>query len=131
MFHGRISLNSVLLLLLVKFCEWVQVEIDVYIPHWKHQVKPHSSPWFSTACAAAIVHRNHFFYSYQQNISSESKVKFRQTFQYVSERILFSRLQEGLISGSCIKDVRERSTTKNYHPISLLSVVSKVFWPFF
>ena len=120
-----------LLLLLVKFCEWVQVEIDVYIPHWKHQVKPHSSPWFSTACAAAIVHRNHFFYSYQQNISSESKVKFRQTFQYVSERILFSRLQEGLISGSCIKDVRERSTTKNYHPVSLLSVVSKVFWPFF
>ena len=78
MFHERISLNSVLLLLLVKFCEWVQVEIDVYIPHCKHQVKPHSSSWFSPACAAAIVHRNHFFYLYQQNISSESKVKFRQ-----------------------------------------------------
>ena len=78
MFHGRISLNSVLLLLLVKFCEWVQVGIDVYIPHCKYQVKPHSSPWFSAACAAAIVHRNHFFYLYQQNISSESKVKFRQ-----------------------------------------------------
>ena len=45
-----------------KFCEWVQVGIDVhvYIPHCKYQVKPHSSPWFS-ACAAAIVHRNHFF----------------------------------------------------------------------
>ena len=24
-------------------------------------VKPHSSPWFSAACAAAIAHRNHFF----------------------------------------------------------------------
>ena len=61
-----------------EFCEWVQVGIDVYIPHRKYQVKPHSSPWFSAACAAAIVHRNHFFCFYQQNKSSESKVKFRQ-----------------------------------------------------
>ena len=44
-----------------EFCEWVQVGIDVYIPHRKYQVKPHSSPWFSAACAAAKVHRNHFF----------------------------------------------------------------------
>ena len=44
-----------------EFCEWVQVGIDVYIPHRKYQVKPHSSPWFSADCAAAIVHRNHFF----------------------------------------------------------------------
>ena len=29
-----------------EFCEWVQVGIDVYIPHRKYQVKPHSSPWF-------------------------------------------------------------------------------------
>ena len=61
-----------------EFCEWVQVGIDVYIPHHKYQVKPHSSPWFSAACAAAKVHRNHFFCSYQQNKSSESKVMFRQ-----------------------------------------------------
>ena len=61
-----------------QFCEWVQVGNDVYIPHRKYQVKPHSSPWFSAACAAAIVHRNHFFCLYQQNKSSESKVKFRQ-----------------------------------------------------
>ena len=44
-----------------EYCEWVQVEIDVYIPQGKYQVKPHSSPWFSAACAAAIAHRNHFF----------------------------------------------------------------------
>ena len=37
-----------------------------------------SSPWFSTACAAVIVRRKHFFRLYQQNKSSESKVKFRQ-----------------------------------------------------
>ena len=59
-----------------EFYEWVQVGIDVYIPHRRHQVKPHSSPWFSAACAAAIVHRNNFFRLYQQNKSSESKVKF-------------------------------------------------------
>ena len=61
-----------------EFCEWFQVGIDEYIPHRKYQVKPHSSPWFSVACAAAIVHRNHFFCLYQQNKSSESKVKFKQ-----------------------------------------------------
>ena len=62
-----------------EFCEWVQVGIDVYIPHRKYQVKLHSSPWFSAACAAAIVHRNHFFRLYQKDKSSEPKVKFRQT----------------------------------------------------
>ena len=43
-----------------------------------YQVKSHSSPWFSGACAAAIDYRNHLFCLYQQNKSSESKVKFRQ-----------------------------------------------------
>ena len=40
--------------------------------------KPHSSPWFSAACAAAIIQRDHLFCLYQQNKSSESKIKFRQ-----------------------------------------------------
>ena len=62
----------------IEFCGCVQVGIDVYIPHHKYQVEPHSSPCFSAACAAAIFHRNHFFCLYQQNKSSESKVKFRQ-----------------------------------------------------
>ena len=44
----------------------------------KYQVKSHSPPCFSAACAAAMVHRNHFFRLYQQNKSSESKLKFRQ-----------------------------------------------------
>ena len=61
-----------------EFCEWIQVGIDVYIPHGKYQVKSHSSPWFSAACAAAIVHRNHFFCLYRREKSSDSKVKFRQ-----------------------------------------------------
>ena len=70
-----------------EFCEWVQVGIDVYIPHRRCQVKPRSSPWFSAACAAAIVHRNDFFCSYQQNKSSESKVKFSQASNHC-ERVL-------------------------------------------
>ena len=44
-----------------EFCEWIQVGVNVYIPHLKYQVKCHSFPWFSAACAAPIGHRNHFF----------------------------------------------------------------------
>ena len=77
MFHERISLKSVLLLLLVNFVSGFRLEL-IYIPHQKYQVKPHSSPWFAAACAAAIVHRNQFFRLYQKDKSSESKVKFRQ-----------------------------------------------------
>ena len=80
MYHGRISLNSVLLLLLVNFVSGFRLEsIYVYTPHRKYQVEPHSSPWFSAACAAVIVHRNHFFRLYEQNKSSESNIKFGQT----------------------------------------------------
>ena len=50
--------------------------IDVYIPR-KYQVKHHSSPWFSAACAAAIAHRNHFSCLYQKD-KSASKVNFKQ-----------------------------------------------------
>ena len=61
-----------------EFCEWVQVGIHVHIPYRKYLVKPHSSTWFSAACAAAIVHRNPFFRLYQKDRFSESKLKFRQ-----------------------------------------------------
>ena len=70
-----------------KFCEWVQVGIDVYIPHCKYQIKPHSSPWFSAAFATAIAHRNIVFCLYQQNESSDFKVKFRQA-SNCSKRVL-------------------------------------------
>ena len=60
-----------------EFCEWVQVGIDVYISQRKYHVKSHSSPSFSADCAAAIVHRNHFFRSYEKDKFSDSKVKFR------------------------------------------------------
>ena len=44
-----------------KFYEWIQTEIDVYIPNQKYQGKPHSSHCFSAACAAVIVYRITFF----------------------------------------------------------------------
>ena len=70
-----------------QFFEWVQVGIDAYIPHRKYQVKPHSSPWFSPACAATTVHRNPFFQLYKKDKFSESKVKFRQA-SYRFKRVL-------------------------------------------
>ena len=74
------SLNLVnLLLLLVNFVSGFRLEliyILLIISIRSHLT--HSSPWFSAACAAAKVHRNHFFCLYQQN-KSESKVKFRQS----------------------------------------------------
>ena len=55
-----------------EFCKWVQVGIDVYNPHRKYQIKPHSSLWCAVACAAAIINRNHFLRLYQQYKSAES-----------------------------------------------------------
>ena len=49
----------------------------MHIPHRKYQVKPHSSPWVSAACASSLAYRNHFFHLHQQNKSSSSQVKFR------------------------------------------------------
>lgn len=48
------------------FCDccwilWVSsARIDVYISHRKYKIKPHSSPLFSTDCAADIDQRSHF-----------------------------------------------------------------------
>ena len=59
-----------------EFCKWVLAGIDVYIPHRKYQVKPHSSLWFSAACATAIIHRYHFFRLHQKDKSFDSKFHY-------------------------------------------------------
>ena len=97
-----------------EFCEWVQVGIDVYILHCKYQVKHHSYPWFSVACAAAKVHRNHFFRLYQQNKSSESKVKFRQANNHC-KRVL--------------EAAKPAYTTKTKESITSHKLDSWDFWP--
>ena len=45
----------------------------------EYQDKPCSSPCFSAAFGAAIVHRNHFFPLYQKDKCSDSKAKLSQT----------------------------------------------------
>ena len=59
-----------------EFFEWVQVGIDLYIPHRKYKVKPHSPPCFSAAYAAAIVIQIAFFVC--TNRINLLNVKFRQ-----------------------------------------------------
>ena len=59
------------------FYEWVQTGTDVYIPHSKCQVKPHSSSWISAVYAAAIVIEINILFV-PKDKSSESKLKFRQ-----------------------------------------------------
>ena len=100
-----------LLLLLLNFVSGFGT--DLYIPHRKYQVKPHSAPWFSASCAAAIVHRNHFFRLYQKDKSSESKVKFRQ-------------------ASNCCKRVLEAAklayATKTRESITSQKLGSRYFW---
>ena len=135
-----------------EFCEWVQVGIDVYIPHCKYQVKPHSSPWFSAACAAAIVQLH--------NISITPKMVKKVITNLDSSKssgpdcipvvvlkncepelsYILAKLFNNCLKESCFpdcwkvssvvpvfKNIGERSTARNYRPVSLLSVVSKVF----
>ena len=122
MFHGRISLNSVLLLLLVNFVESVQVGIDVYISHWKYQVKPLLSLWFSAACGAAIVHRNHFFYLYQKDISSESKVKFRKASNQCK------RVLEAAKLAWYANKTKESLTSQKFSPKDFWSIANSVLY---
>ena len=62
MLRGRISL-TVLLLLLMNFASGSRSKlIYIYISHRKYQIRPHSSAWFSAACAAAIENRNASFF---------------------------------------------------------------------
>ena len=72
MFHWRLSLNIVLLLLLVNFVSGFRLElmyISLIISMRSNLIDPDSFQ--------QLVHRNHFFHLYQQN-KSKSKVKFRQ-----------------------------------------------------
>ena len=86
MFHVRISINSVLLLLLMNFVNGFRLELMYTSLIVSVRSKPLIS-WFSSACAVAIAHRNHFFRLYKEKRSPESKVKFRQA-SNCSKRVL-------------------------------------------
>ena len=78
MFHGRISLNLMLLLLLVNFLSRISLELIYISPIQNIRSTLTRLHGFSAACRAATVHRNHFFHLYEKDRSSDSKVKFRQ-----------------------------------------------------
>ena len=87
MFHGRISLNSVLLLLLVNFVSEFRVEsmyISCIVSIKSRVTHLHG---FQLFFFVATVHINHFVCLYQQNKSSESKGKFGQA-KNCSKRVL-------------------------------------------
>ena len=74
---GKISLNSVLLLLLVNFMSGFRLELIVL--YLKYQVKPHTHlHGFQLLALLPLLRRNHFFCLCQQSKSSQTKVKFRQ-----------------------------------------------------
>ena len=74
MFHGRISLNF-MFLLLENFVSGIRLEL-MYIPLMVKSIRSSLTQLHGfNLRVAAIVHRNHFFYLYQKNKSSESKVK--------------------------------------------------------
>ena len=79
MFHGRICLNSVLLLLLLNFASGFMLKLM----HISFLVSIRASlthlHGFHLLLLLAIVHKNHFLCLNQQNKSSESKVKLKQT----------------------------------------------------
>ena len=49
----------------------------VFIPSKKFQLKVHSQPRFSPACAAAIIHRNHYFNLHSSTKTDESHRLFK------------------------------------------------------
>ena len=51
--------------------------IDVFIPSKKFQLKAHSQPWFTPACASAIAHRNHYFNLHSSTKTDESHRLFK------------------------------------------------------
>ena len=70
-----------------EFWESFQVGINVYIFVLNIRSSLSLPPWFSVVCSATIVHRNHFFCLYQQNKTSESKLKLRKA-NYCCKRVL-------------------------------------------
>ena len=88
MFHGRISLKYVLLVLLGNFLSGLRLELMYISLIEMYQVKPRSSPWFSAACATAVVHRNLFFFFCTNRINLLSIKQSSDRLVIVPKRVL-------------------------------------------
>ena len=82
-------------------------------------MKPHSSPWFSAACAALIVHRNHFFRLYQQNKSSKSRVRFRRASNHCKRVLEAAKI-------ACSTKTKESITSQKLDSLDLWRIANSV-----
>ena len=57
--------------------EWIQIGMNTYIPTRTYQQKPHSQPWFTPECAAAICQRNFYFHKYQRDRTVRNLSSFK------------------------------------------------------
>ena len=67
--------------------EWLQIGMKVYIPHRSYQVRPHSQPWFTPECAAAICQRDHFFHQYRRNRNADNLDQYRAARKHCKETL--------------------------------------------
>ena len=67
--------------------EWLQIGMKAYIPHRTYQMKPHSQPWFSPECAAAICQRDHFYHQYKRDSSADNLEKYRAARKHCKETL--------------------------------------------
>ena len=50
-------------------------------------MKPHSQPWFSPECAAAICQRDHFYHQYKRDSSADNLEKYRAARKHCKETL--------------------------------------------
>ena len=67
--------------------EWLLTGMETYIPHRTYQVKPHSQPWFTPECAAAICQRDHFFHQYRRNRNADNLNQYRAARRHCKETL--------------------------------------------
>ena len=65
-----------------EIAEWLRAGIEEFIPHKRYQVKPHSAPWFSPECSAAIANKNHHYHCYRRNSNSSNRNSFKKARNY-------------------------------------------------
>ena len=67
--------------------EWLQIGMKAYIPHRTYQMKPHSQPWFSPECAAAICQRDHFYHQYKRDNSTDNLNQYKAARKHCKETL--------------------------------------------
>ena len=96
-----------------EIAEWLRIGIEEFIPHRRYQVKPHSVPWYSPDCSAAIATRNHHFHRKRSNPSVSNLASFRRARKDCSK---------------VLKSAKTRYSESTKSKITDQSLGSKDFW---